>query len=85
MVSFAYNDGLLSAYGENIKLNNNILILGDVGNEGAVATEKVNVTDSGYLTNSASGEITSFVVAENGGKLITAAKLPLLTLKRAGR
>ncbi|EGI5820691.1 autotransporter domain-containing protein [Salmonella enterica subsp. enterica serovar Sandiego] len=84
MVSFAYNDGLLSAYGENIKLNNNILILGDVGNEGAVATEKVNVTDSGYLTNSASGEITSFVVAENGGKIDNRGKITSVDVEEGG-
>ncbi|EBU5057681.1 autotransporter adhesin BigA [Salmonella enterica] len=73
MVSFAYNDGLLSAYGENIKLNNNILILGDVGNEGAVATEKVNVTDSGYLTNSASGDISDTLTVGGGASAINSA------------
>lgn len=73
MVSFAYNDGLLSAYGENIKLNNNILILGDVGNEGAVTTEKVNVTDSGYLTNSASGDISDTLTVGGGASAINSA------------
>ncbi|EBA8505972.1 autotransporter domain-containing protein [Salmonella enterica subsp. enterica serovar Oranienburg] len=84
MVSFAYNDGLLSAYGENINLNNNILILGDVGNEGAVTTDKVNVTDSGYLTNSASGEITSAVVAENGGKIDNRGKITSVDVEEGG-
>ncbi|ENK6071661.1 autotransporter adhesin BigA [Salmonella enterica] len=84
MVSFAYNDGLLSAYGENINLNNNILILGDVGNEGAVTTDKVNVTDSGYFTNSASGEITSAVVAENGGKIDNRGKITSVDVEEGG-
>lgn len=67
LISLAYKDGLLSADGENITLNNNVLISGGVGNEGTVTTNKVNITDSGYLINSASGEIISDISVEGGG------------------
>ncbi|EAA7242066.1 autotransporter domain-containing protein [Salmonella enterica] len=65
-VSLSYTDGLLSASGEDITLDNNVRVSGKVGNEGTVTVDNISVAQSGELSNSAGGVINSDISLTNG-------------------
>ena len=74
-ISVAYSGGNLSDTGETVTPANNIYIDGAVGNQGTFGPLSIDVSETGVLTNDATGSISSHIELEEGGEVLNAGTL----------
>ena len=74
-ISVTYSGGNLSDTGETVTPANNIYIDGAVGNQGTFGPLSIDVSETGVLTNDATGSISSHIELEEGGEVLNAGTL----------